>query len=297
MAETTSFGKALAVLTVGVVAMSSASVLIRLCSAPATTIAVYRVALGSILVLAAGLAAGQRSIAREAISWSAFARIVTSGFFLALHFATWISSLDLTSVASSVVLVQTSPVFVALLSWPVLRERVRRLQWIGVGFALLGTLVIAGADFSSGSKPLLGDSLALLGALAGAGYWVCGRHVRKHLNTVTYASLTYATAAVALLLFAVGTRTPVAGFSWRTYALLLAIAVFPQGVGHTSFNWSLKHLSATSVSVFALGEPVGATLLAYLILHENLPVERALGAFLVLLGVVLAFRAEGKGEI
>ncbi len=297
MAETTSFGKALAVLTVGVVAMSSASVLIRLCSAPATTIAVYRVALGSILVLAAGLAAGQRSIAREAISWSAFARIVTSGFFLALHFATWISSLDLTSVASSVVLVQTSPVFVALLSWPVLRERVRRLQWIGVGFALLGTLVIAGADFSSGSKPLLGDSLALLGALAGAGYWVCGRHVRKHLNTVTYASLTYATAAVALLLFAVGTRTPVAGFSWRTYALLLAIAVFPQGVGHTSFNWSLKHLSATSVSVFALGEPVGATLLAYLILHENLPVERAFGAFLVLLGVVLAFRAEGKGEI
>jgi len=291
--ETTSLGKALAILTLGVAAMSSASVLIRLCPAPATTVAVYRVALGALLVLAAGFASGQRPAFRSDFPGFAVPWIAASGLFLAAHFATWISSLDFTSVASSVVLVQTSPVFVALLSKPVLHERVKPLQWVGIGLALLGTLVIAGADLSGGPEPLKGDLLALLGALAGAGYWICGRRVRKHLDTVTYASLTYAAAALALLLFAAGTHTPVVGFSWRTYALLLAIAIFPQGLGHTSFNWSLKHLSATSVSVFALGEPVGATLLAYLILHEGVPLGRALGALLVLAGVVLVFRAEG----
>ena len=297
MDETVPLGKTVTILTVGVAAMSSASVLIRLCPAPAVVIAVYRVALGSVLVLVTGFLTGQRPSRTARLSTAEVGWIAASGFFLAVHFATWISSLDFTSVASSVVLVQTSPVFVALLSWRVLHERVSRSQWGGILLAVTGTLVIAGTDVGGGRDPLKGDLLALVGALAGAGYWICGRRVRKSVDVVTYASLAYAVAAALLLLFAATRHTPVTGFSGRTYLLLLAIAIFPQGFGHTSFNWSLKHLSATAVSVFALGEPVGASLLAWLILSETVPAERALGALLVLGGVALVFRGEhGRGS-
>jgi drug/metabolite transporter (DMT)-like permease len=227
------------------------------------------------------------------------------GIFLALHFATWITSLEYTSVASSVVLVSTSPLWVALLSPLVLRERPSRLVIFGMVVALIGgTLVgfseacsvtsrglicpVASELFQGGAS--LWNLLALSGAITAAGYLLVGRWLRPTISLMVYIFTVYGVAAVILLILAVFSGKPLAGFPPVTYLYLLILAAGPQLLGHTSFNYGLRYLSASFVSIALLGEPIGSTILALIVLGEIPGPLEVIGGVIILVGIYLASR-------
>lgn len=282
------------VLLIGIIAVSAASILIRNAqtTAPSLVIASYRMAIASLVVVPVALWRHQNEFRKlRATEWLLAA---ASGVFLALHFAAWVTSLEYTSVTSSVVLDATSPLWVAVGSWLLLRERLTRLVVCGLIVAVAGSLVIGLGDMTQGARgaSLLGDSLALLGALMVTGYWVIGRHVRGSLSLVPYIAIVYSMAAVVLLIMAAGARQPLTGYDTTTYVWLVLLALVPQLVGHSSFNWALARLPAVFVAVATLGEPIGATVLAYFLLSETPTTIRMFGAALVLAGIAVTMRRQ-----
>lgn len=288
-----------AVLGIGVLIVSTAAILSKGLidmAVPTLAIAAGRLALASLILTPLAWAkAGPRIRRLERRDWLWG---LAAGALLAIHFASWISSLAYTSVASSTALVATNPLFVALASWLIFRERLARGTWIGVALTVAGSALIGLSDSTQGgpggggANPLLGDALALLGALTASGYFLAGRSLRARIDLLPYIWLVYGVAALLLLAL-----LPVAGLSLiglppLAYALLLALAVGPQLLGHTAFNWSIKYLSPTVVTVAILGEPIGSALLALLIFQEPLlPLQLAGGAAL-LAGIAIATLAE-----
>jgi drug/metabolite transporter (DMT)-like permease len=276
----------------GVASISCASILIRLAEAPSLAIAAYRVSLAS-LVLAPWFAVGHNKRSYPKDKKVLYATLL-SGVFLALHFVFWIHSLGMTSVASSATLVSTTPLFVAIVSYLWFRESPGRRTFTGVLCTLIGSGIIAGTDFSFSLSALLGDLLAVLGAVMAAGYLLTGRFARKWLDISAYTLGAYGAAAVVLLTFCFLSGTPLSGFSTNTYIALALLALIPQLIGHTTFNWTLKFLSPTTVAVLILGEPIGATLLAYLVLGETVSLMKGLG--LLVLGVGIILGAQSSSE-
>jgi drug/metabolite transporter (DMT)-like permease len=270
----------------GILAISCASVLIRLANAPTLTIAAYRLTIAT-AALAPLFACRQRRTARK---WTAKALgfIISSGFFLALHFICWIHSLQKTSVASSVILVSTTPFFVALFSLLILREQLHCRVWLGMICTMLGSCIVAGTDLNFSPEALWGDLLALLGALLLTGYLLVGRVARRHLDVSSYAFGAYGAAAVLLIAVCQLTRTPLIGFSPRTYLILGILALVPQLIGHTTLNWALRYMPATLVALVTLGEPLGASILAYIFLGETIGRIKLTGFIMVGLGIFLA---------
>jgi drug/metabolite transporter (DMT)-like permease len=220
----------------------------------------------------------------------AWALMLVSGVILAVHFYTWIASLAMTSVAASVVLVTTHPLFVGLLSHFILKERLNRPMIIGMLIAFAGSFIIGIEDVGQGTHRLVGDLLALVGGLAMAIYMLIGRRLRAQLSLLGYIFPVYGTAAVVLMIAALLTRSTMTGFAPLTWAWVLLMALFPQIVGHSSFNWALAHLPATYVSLTILAEPVGSVLLVWLILKEPPSWASVIGGILILGGIVLASR-------
>lgn len=278
------------VLAIGLLAVSLAAILIRWCQAPSFTIAAYRLGIASILLLL--FRPGRFREALRTLDGRGWQLGILSGVCLGIHFAAWITSLELTSIANSVVFVTTSPFFVALGSWLILGTSIKRLFLIGLAIAFCGMVIISAQDFGRGSSSLGGDLLALLGAASIAGYIMCGRVLRARVDTAAYVTLAYTIAAIFMLLVVFVTQTPMAGFSSQTYLLLVLIAIVPQLIGHTSFNWSLRYLSAPLVSTIFLGEPVFATFFAYLLLNEVPSIAQLAGSALILGGVGAAIWSE-----
>jgi drug/metabolite transporter (DMT)-like permease len=277
-------------LAVGVVAVSWAAIFVRLADAPALSIAAYRLVLASVPV--GGYALWRCRGELRALPRGLGGLLALSGLALALHFATWIASLSRTTVASSVALVSTHPIWVALLTLLFLRERVTARTALAVALATAGGAMIGGADIAVSGRALVGDLLAVVGAVSAAVYFIIGRRVRATLSLTGYVGVVYPVAAVTLVAAAVGAGQPLGGFSARTWGLLLLLALVPQLVGHTSVNWSLRYLSAPFVSVAVLGEPVISTALAVPILGEMPGPARLAGGAITLLGVALAVREE-----
>lgn len=209
------------------------------------------------------------------------------GVILAVHFASWISSLSYTSVASSVIFVHVDPIFVTVVSHFLLKERITRIVGLGVLIALIGTISIASGDLGIGKTNLYGDVLALIGAVMLGIYLLCGRWFRKRLDLVSYVTPVYATSAAVLTIGCFITGTPLFPYPPREYILFLAIAVVPMIFGHTVYNWALKYVEAPLVSISLLGEPVGATFLAFLILKEVPEPIAIIGGAVTLLGIYL----------
>lgn len=277
------------VLLVGIIAVSASSIFIRNAqtAAPSLVIAAYRMTIASLVVVPVALWRHQNELRRlRATEWLLAA---ASGAFLALHFAAWVTSLEYTSVTSSVVLDATSPMWVAIGSWLLLRERLTRPVIFGLIVAVAGSLVIGLGDMTQGtsSPSLLGNSLALLGALMVTGYWLIGRRVRGSLSLAPYVAIVYSMAAVVLLIMVAGARQPMTGYDTTIYVWLVLLALVPQLVGHSSFNWALARLPAVFVAVATLGEPIGATVLAYFLLSETPTTIRMFGAALVLAGIAV----------
>jgi drug/metabolite transporter (DMT)-like permease len=282
------------VLLLGIAATSTGSILVRLADAPPLAVAAWRLTLATILLAPLALRPFAREIGRLAARerWM----LAGSGFCLSLHFAFWITSLSYTSVASSVVLVATNPLWVALMLRFVLGERIPRASVVAIAVALAGTVVISAGDLTISPRALLGDVLALLGAVAGSAYFLLGRAVRRKLSTLAYVWPCYAIAAVLLIVYSLVAGQPLLGYSWPTMGALLALAIGPQILGHSSYNWALGYFSPILVTIALLGEPIGASVLAYLILAEAPPLGVWLGGPLILAGILLAARQEQRQE-
>ncbi|HET6719823.1 MAG TPA: DMT family transporter [Rhodocyclaceae bacterium] len=220
---------------------------------------------------------------------------LAAGFCLALHFGTWISSLEYTSVASSTALVTTNPLWIGLASFVLFGERPGRAMLAGIGLSLAGSFLIFLSDSQSaaaGSNSLLGNTLALVGSWCFSAYLMIGRRLRAGLTLTLYIWLAYGIAALFLFGAAGGSGAALAGFGLGGWLALAGMALGPQLIGHTSYNWSLKHVSATFVAVVTLGEPIGSALMAFLFFGETLAPVQALGFGLLLAGIYLAAKGE-----
>lgn len=278
---------------VAIIAASTASILIRYAQreASSSVIAAYRLAIAT-AILAPLLITRYRPKLR-AVSGRNLKLTLLAGGFLALHFATWIRSLEFTSVISSIVLVQTTPLMVAALSPVLIREPLTRYLLIGVLVATAGSLLVGVSDacakppcFTRG-QAIRGDLLALAGAAAGAGYVLVGRVVRREVSLVPYIGIAYAAAAVLLGLAAWAAGDPATGFTASTYLAMVLLALLPQLIAHSTYNWALGFLPAAVVSLALLGEAVGSTVLALLLLGEVPTSIRMTGGGLILAGIAL----------
>ncbi|MCP3097716.1 DMT family transporter [Myxococcus sp. K15C18031901] len=281
-------------LVVGVVAVSWAAPLIRFAEAPSLAISAWRLVFAAVPLLALALWRGREEL--SALSARTWGWLVLSGVALALHFATWIASLQYTTVASSVALVTTQPVWVTLFAWLALSERVGRRGVVALLLCLAGSVLIGARDFAAGGTALWGDVLAVVGAILAAVYFVVGRRVREALSLGSYVGVVYAVAAVALVAAHGAVDAPLTGFPPRTWGVLVALALVPQLIGHSLLNASVRHLSAPFVAVAALGEPVLSTVWAAALLAETPDWVQLTGGALALVGVVLMSREESARQ-
>ena len=290
-------------LFIAILAVSTGSIFIRLAQrdAPSLVIAATRLTLAS-LVLAPIALINHRDEIRN-LTRREWTLAILSGLFLSVHFATWITSLEYTTVVASVALVSTGPLWVALLSPIFLRETPTRWVWMGMGLALLGGIIVglgdscSLADFHLTCPPLAdllagsafwGNFLALAGAWTVAGYLMIGRNLRARISLVPYIFIVYGVAAIALIVYMLSAGQTPFGYSPIIYLWLLCLALIPQLIGHSTYNWALRYMPASLVSVTTLGEPIGSAILAFFILSEIPTALTLLGGVLILAGIYLS---------
>jgi len=276
----------------GVLTVSTAALLIRLAQggAHSLVIAAWRLALASAILAPITIATHRAEL--RGLSRREWTSLALSGFLLAIHFATWITSLAYTSVAASVVLVSTNPIFVGLGSHLVLRERLSRTMAVALLVALLGAAIIGLADHREGSHRLFGDLLALAGAVAGAGYFLIGRRLRRRLSLLAYITPVYGMSALVLMIVVLLSPVRPVPTRLETWLWLALMAAGPQVLGHSSLNWALRYLSATFVTVATLAEPIASTLLAWWLLGEQPSLAVVIGGGVTMAGIGLASLAE-----
>lgn len=284
----------------GIVVVSTAAILIRMAQAegvPSLAIAALRLGIASAVMI-------PFARMRARTEWHSLrARDVRlawiSGACLAIHFGTWITSLEYTSVASSTALVTTNPIWVGIGSMVLLRERLSTGTVAGIVFALSGAMVLLWTDAaaSSGSRgdSILGNALALVGALSASAYLLIGRALRDRLALLNYVAMAYGVAALILLLATVANGDALLGHPAIAYVWIAALAIGPQLIGHTILNWSVRHLPATLVALSILGEPIGSSLLAMVFLNETVSALQLLAFVMILAGIFFAARDGRSG--
>jgi len=288
---------------IAILAVSTASIFIRFAQsdgAPSLVIAALRLTFATLILAPIALIRHREEIkrfTRNEILLGGF-----SGIFLAAHFATWITSLEHTSVASSVVFVSTGPLWVALLSPLLLKEHLARTAIIGLGLSLAGGTIIGLSDacvWDGGlscpalqdvmqGRAMWGNFLALLGALTITGYLIIGRKLRPGISLIPYIFMVYGMAAIVLIIVMFASDNSPFGYASKTYGWIFLLAALPQLIGHSTFNWALKYMPATFVAVTTLGEPIGSAILAFFILNETPTLTVVIGGVFILTGIYLA---------
>ncbi|MBW2673567.1 MAG: DMT family transporter [Deltaproteobacteria bacterium] len=289
--------RTITILSIGIISISFAAIFVRFCDdVPAIMIATCRLGVASLVLLAfSGIRGVSLRIPRKDLFLS-----IAGGVFLGLHFIFWITSLKYTSVASSVVLVTTNPIFVGIFSYFLLKERQHGEIIAGTILCLIGSVVIAAGDSGIHSlilldeKALVGDVLALVGAVMASAYLLTGSKVRERLDILTYITIVYTTGAIFLVGASLLTGTPFTGYRSSSYMYMVLLAVIPQLVGHTAINWALKHLRAGMIAISILGEAIGATILAYLFFTETVSTFQLVGMVLIFTAIIIASRKGRK---
>ncbi|MGM0405085.1 MAG: DMT family transporter, partial [Thermoplasmatota archaeon] len=266
---------AVAILPLCIIAVSFGSILIRLSNAHPISIAFYRL-LFSTVILSFFLPKHFSEIKK--ISKKRWITLLSIGFLLAIHFAAWISSLSYTTVASSVVLVSSHPFLVAWVSHWYLGEETSKKGYFAIILALVGIVIMTSSDYRISKVAFFGDVLALIGMIGVAGYIIRGREIRREISLVPYAFFVYLFTTIFLGFFSLGFSTTFRIYPRREYVLFILMALIPHTLGHTLYNWALKYIKARVVSVSLLGEPVGASILAFFILNEIPPYITLIGA-------------------
>lgn len=282
-------------LGLGLAAVSTAAVLIRLVEgASSLAIAFWRITFAALLFSPVWFSKARRQAISE-LSPQARWRLLGAGVFLGAHFALWITSLEYTSVASSVLLVTTNPIWVGLLSPWLIGERPSSRTWVGITVAMIGAVIVGfESDTGEHANPALGNALALGGGLAASGYLMMSRSVRTSLDFGAYSAATLSGAWVVLAIVVLAYGAPLTGYEASTWGLFAAMALGPQLLGHGSLVWALRWVGADVVAVVLLGEPIGAALLAWYILGEVPPDSAWMGGPLLLAGIALVLTA-GSG--
>ena len=290
------------VLFFSLLAISTSGPLVRTSNADPLAIAVYRLGF-SLVVVAIALGATRTWRELRRITPRELSIALGAGAMLALHFWSWNASIHLTTVAASVVLVNMHPPFVALLSTFWLRERPRTIQWVGIAIAMLGAAVVAASDAGShsgvdSSRALAGDGLALIGALTVAAYFVAGRRLRGAYGLWAYVALVYGAAFVVLVCIAGARGVPLVGYAPRELLIFAALAAGPMLIGHTGMNYALRYVPAYVVNLTVLGEPVGATALAFLLpnIREVPGLGTLVGGVVTIAGILAAAVGRGRRE-
>ena len=299
-------------LVLGIAAVSTASLLIRLSQveAPSFVIAAGRLTLASLIIGSFAWPKLRLELPKQ--TRKTIFLLILAGLFLGFHFATWITSLEYTSVASSVVIVTTAPLWVAIFSPVFLKEKITKWIVIGLVVSLAGSVIVglnsaciiankelncqSFLEITSGSM-FLGNILALLGAFFSAGYLIVGRRTRNSLSLSSYTFVVYSVAAVVLIFLVIITGQTVLGFSTKIYLYIAALAIIPQLIGHSAFNWALKYLSAAVVSIALLGEPIGTVILAFLFLKESPTILEIIGGVLILGGILISSRSRSMQQV
>jgi drug/metabolite transporter (DMT)-like permease len=289
-------------LLVSIIAVSFASIFILSCQAPPLSIAFYRLFFTTLLLVPLILLRKKTRDELRSLPKTTLLFMILIGLILAAHFALWISSLKMTSVASSVILVTAHPILVAPVSFYFLKEKLSWVNALGIAISLsgVGVLVIGNYGFSAfGLDTLEGNILAMLGGLAAGLYILGGRTLRKKVSTVTYAFVVYAVGTIVLFVLCLTLAAPVSGLALSDYGIILLMAVVSGIFGHTLYNWSLGYIRASIMSVALLGEPIGSSLLAYAIpwINQQPSVYTIIGGGIILLGIYLTARTMAEPEI
>lgn len=271
---------------IGVVSISTSAVLVKLANhAPAGIIANYRLLLAVIIM--APIIFLKYLDEFRLITKKDWILSTLAGIFLAFHFILWFESLNYTSVASSVVLVTLQPIFAFLGTYFFFKERFTPGAIISMVIALLGSVIISWGDFQISGMALFGDMLAFLGAIAITGYFLLGQNIRKRLSLMTYTFVVYGISSITLIVYNLILQNPFTGYPIDHWWIFIALAIIPTFLGHSLFNWALKWLSTATISMGIVLEPIGASILAYFILHEQITWSQWLGGSIVIFGLFL----------
>ncbi|MBY0085551.1 DMT family transporter [Brevibacillus brevis] len=284
-------------LLIGVIAISSSAIFVKLSDAPAPIIATYRL-IFSVLLTIPFLFWNRGALAEiGAMSKKVWLLCILSGTFLASHFLLWFESLNYTSVASSTVLVTLQPLFAFIGGYFFFGEKVRFLALSGGLLAIAGSFVIGWGDFQVGGMALWGDFLALMGAVTVTGYWLVGQYVRQHMSSFAYTLVVYTATSVILVAYDLALGYSLIGYPAADWGWFFCLALFPTLLGHSIFNWIIKWLNTTTISMGILGEPIGTAILAYFILGEVVTPPQWIGGLIIIAGiyVFIRFNQPAKG--
>lgn len=284
-------------LAVGIVVIAAASILIRMAqSAEVPSLVIAAVRLGISASILSVFVVIKRQTFPHGVTPKQAVLAVISGVCLALHFATWIQSLEYTSVASSAALVTTNPLWVGIAAWLLFGEKLNRWRIMGMFMTILGSLAIAFSDQQTqqGSNPLLGNALAIIGAICGSAYFLVGRGLRNQLPLLHYVWMTYGSAAIVLLIAALASGHTSLSYPPEVWLVLLGLAVGPQLIGHTTINFAMRHFSALLVTIAILGEPVGSAILAFVLFDEAVAPLQLVGFVGLLIGIAITAIGETK---
>ncbi len=278
------------VMLLAIMATSTGSIFAKAADAPALAVAAYRLGLASLIVVPPALLLRRSQL--RGLSTTDWRDTILAGVALALHFASWISSLNFISIASCVVLVNTTPLWVALVAPFVTGDRMTKKTAMAVGLAVAGAAIIGWGDFSSGSDAWKGDGLALLGAITLTLYLLLGRRVREKVSLLPYVAVCYGSAAIFLWGSLLLSGQPAFGFSRGTWGAFWGMAIIPQILGHSTYNWALRWVSPAVVSIMLLGEPIGSSLMAWGFFGERPGPATVVGGALVLSAIYMAQKEE-----
>ena len=282
-------------LFVATFAVSWAAILIKLTGAGPLPTAFYRMAFSAIILAVPSLPAIRRAV--KILDAGELFWLIMSGIFLGLHFAVWVTSLFYTTISNSAILVATQPVWVLILEATLLKERIPRRSVIGMIVALAGMLVISRGDFDMGRDYIIGDLLALAGALFAALYLFIGRRLRAKLDNLGYITPVYTTAALVLIVISLFYGVNLTHYPLKTWLIFLLLALIPTVVGHSLYNWLLKYVQAHIVATTVLGEPIGATILAIFFFNEIPGGWTLIGGIMILSGIFVVLKRKRKEKI
>jgi drug/metabolite transporter (DMT)-like permease len=280
-------------LFIGIAAVSTGAIFARLANAHPIVIAAYRTGLSTVILIPIAWWKAGDEIRNLSVKDLSLAGL--SGFFLSLHFALWISSLNYTSIANSVVLVNTNPLWVALFSFFMAGRRLKVSSIAGIFLGVAGGAVIGADDYKSDGA-LFGDLLAVAGGICAALYLLLGKNLRERLSLVAYITLCYGSAALFLWTAVIFSGLRITGYDAGTVASFFGLAIISQLTGHTCFNWALKWFSPGLVAVTLLGEPVGSSILAYIIFGEKFTMLKIVGGAMILAAIYLSAAVEGGNK-
>lgn len=279
-------------LIIGVLSVSTSAIFVKVASAPAGVIAFYRLFFSVLIMLPIFLLKYKAEL--KEINKRDWKLMVIAGVFLAFHFILWFESLNYTSVASSTVLVTIQPLFAFIGAFLFFKEAISVKAVLSGLIAIIGSFIISWGDFQVSGMALFGDLLALIACALITGYLLFGQDVRRRVSLITYTFLVYSVSSVTLLVYVLVMKEPLFPYPTEDWIYFILLAIVPTLLGHSLFNWCIKWISTTTISMAILLEPIGAAILAYYILGEKIIMTQTIGGIIVILGVLLFLMGERK---